>query len=258
MIKNNDSHNLQVVIVDDEENSQDVLNNLITTRFPSLNISGIAYSVNKAVQLIDTVQPDIVFLDIALPDGSGFDVLERTMYTGYEVIFQTSFNEYAVQAFEFSALHYLLKPITYEKLKRALDKYKSYKTHDNLDSKLRILKESITDKLNNILLPSGDGLTMYNINEIVRCMADANYTKIFFNSGEHILVSKNLQNFDSMLSGSNFVRVHNSHLINLKYVRKYVRGKHSYIILSDGNEIPISENKKDDFKEQLSHFAKSL
>ncbi len=258
MMKNNDTYNLNVVIVDDEVNCQTLLSTILTTHFPSLRIVGIASTVAHAVQLIDAVQPDIVFLDISLPDGCGFDVLERTMFTGYEVIFQTSFNEYAVQAFEFSALHYLLKPITYEKVRRALDKYKTYKTHDNLDSKLRILKESITDKLNNILLPSGDGLTMYNINEIVRCAAEANYTKIYFNSGENILVSKNLQNFDSMLSGSNFVRVHNSHLINLKYVRKYIRGKHSMIVLTDGNEIPLSENKKDDFKEQLSHFAKSL
>jgi two-component system LytT family response regulator len=194
-----------------------------------------------------------------LPDGSGFDILEKTLFTGFEVIFQTSFNEYAVQAFEFSALHYLLKPINFDKLKRALDRYKTYKTYDNLDNKLRILKESIsTEKPNNILLQSGEGLTMYNINEIVRCMADANYTKIFFNNGENILISKNLQNFDTMLSGSNFVRVHNSHLVNLKYVKKFIRGKHAYIVLADGNEIPISEQKKDEFKEQLSHFAKSF
>ena len=181
--KFDDANYLNVVIVDDEENCQAVLNNILTTRFPSLKITGTAPSVAEAVILIDSVQPDIVFLDISLPDGCGFDVLERTMFTGYEVIFQTSYNEYAVQPFEFSALHYLLKPITYEKVRRALDKYKTYKTHDNLDSKLRILKESITDKLNNILLPSGDGLTMYNINEIVRCMAEANYTKIFLKIG---------------------------------------------------------------------------
>lgn len=215
--------------------------------------------MQEAVKLIDKTKPDLAFFDIELPDGKGFDILEKTSFTGYEVIFQTAFNDYAMQAFEASALHYLLKPLDFDKVNRALEKYKNFKTYDNLDNKLRILKDSISsDKPNNILLPSSDGLTMYNINEIVRCVAETNYTRIFLNTGENFIVGKNLQNFDSLLGKSNFARVHNSHLVNLKYVRKYKGGKHSVVVLTDTTELPVSEHKKEEFREQLSHFAKSI
>lgn len=262
MNKNNDNNNdndIKVVIVEDEPNEQSALVSLLSKHFPNLTIAGSASTVKDSIILINKTKPDLVFLDMSLPDGNGFEILEQTSYTGYEIIILSSYSDYAVKAFEFSALHYLLKPITLEKLRQGIDKYKDNKTFVNLDDKLRILKESISsDRPNSILLPTGDGLTMYNISEIVHCMADASYTKVFFNNGETIIVSKNLQNFDSILSGSNFVRVHNSHLINLKYVKKYVRGKQAYVILTDGNEIPVAEHRKDNFKEHLNLFAKTL
>lgn len=254
----NKTNKIGVVIVDDEENSLSSLQILIQTKFSNLTILGSATNVEDAIKLINDVKPELLLLDISLPDGSGFDIIEKTSFKGYEVVFTTSYNNYAIQAFEFSALHYLLKPINQQKLASALERYKNFKTFDGIDYKLSIMRDSLNDKLDNILLSTNNGISMFSISEIVRCEASTQYTNVYFNNGSVLLVSKNLKNFDDLLINHSFVRPHNSHLINMKYFKKYVKTKPSYIVMKDRSEIPVSENLRDQFISSLEKFANKI
>jgi two-component system LytT family response regulator len=249
---------IDAVIIDDEENFSSSLEILIRKNFGKINILGDANSVKSGITLINKLKPKLVFLDINLPDGSGFEILEETNFKSYETIFTTSYTEFALRAFEFSALHYLMKPMTVEKLKDAIERYEKVHNNDFFDEKLKILKESLIDKPQRILLPTTDGLSIFNIADIVRCEADNNYSIVFFNNKQKILLSKPLQYLDKILNELDFVRIHSKHLINLRYVKNYVNGRKSFVQLSDNSELPISQTQKIDFAEQLKHFAKSF
>lgn len=249
---------INAVIIDDDENFIASLVILLGNNFENVKIVGIAYSVEKAISLINGSNPDLIFLDINLPDGTGFDILEQTNHKEYETIFTTSFSEHAIKAFEFSALHYLLKPLDEMKLQEAIGRYSKLHEKDLLDEKLQILKESLMEKPQRILLPSSAGLCVHNISEIVRCEADNNYSHVFFNNNKIIMLSKPLQQLDKMLNGLDFVRIHSKHLINLRYVAKYHRGMTPSVMLTDKTDLPITQTYKTEFIERLKNFAKYL
>ena len=246
------------VIIDDDENFISTLEIQLRRNFPRVNIVGTAKSVREGIALINKKTPDLIFLDINLLDGSGFDILEKTNYKSYEIIFTTSYSEFALRAFEFSALHYLMKPISIEKLKDAINRYSKVHDKNHIDEKLKILKESLLDKPQKILIPSSSGANIYNISEIVRCEAEDNYAYIYFNNTQKLLISKPLQSLDKILKDMDFVRIHSKHLINLRYVKKYIAGRKPIVILSDNTELPISQTQKSDFAERLKHFAKTI
>jgi two-component system LytT family response regulator len=219
---------------------------------------GIATSVKDAKELISKSRPDLIFLDIDLPDGTGFDIIDKDNPITYEVIFTTSFNEFAVRAFEFSALHYLLKPIETEQLIESVNRFLKTTFQDNFISRFNILKESITDKPQKIMLPSNDGFNLYIISDIMLCEADSNYTTIYFNNGEKTVVSKHLQQLDVILSNLGFARAHNKYLVNLRYIKKYKKNKHGEVVLTNGTEIPISITYRIEFEEKIKEFAKLI
>ena len=245
-------------IIDDEDTFVSSLQILLQKNYPKVNIVGTASSVKEAVALIKKTKPNLLFLDINLPDGNGFDVLEQTNRKLYEVIFTTSYSEFAIRAFEFSALHYLLKPIELPRLKDAMEHYS--KIHDNvlMDEKLQILKESLLEKPQKIILTTGDGKSIYNISDIVRCEADGNSQFVYFNNKQRVQINKSLEILENNLHELDFVRVHHKHLINLRYVKKYRTGRNPNVVLSDNTELPISQTFRTDFSERMNHFAKSL
>ncbi len=247
---------INAIIVDDEERSIIILKTLIERHCPNINIKETACSVKSAVNKIDELSPDLVFLDIELQDGSGFDILNMVKNKNFETIFITAHNEYAIKAFEFSAIHYLLKPISPSNLYEAVKRFEYKKSQISLEDKIKILSESLKEKQKKIILPSSNGLIIIELDNIVRCESSNNYTTFFLIGDSRIVVSKSINNYEKMLSDLYFVRVHNRHLINLKYVAKYVKGRGGYVLLLDKSHVDVSEGKKKNFLSKLNDFAR--
>lgn len=245
----------KVVLVDDDKTSILTLRTLLTTNFPNMDIVGTAYSVNEAVPLIDKVKPELVFLDINMPDGEGFDVIERVTFKEFRVIFITAFDKYAVRAFEFSALHYLVKPITNEMLESAINRFRDLKVEE-INNRLTVLRDNLRTKNEKIIIPSTDGLNVVKLGDIVRLEASDVYTLFYMTNGQRFVASKPLNNYEKILEDLPFSRIHSKHLINLMYIKRYVKGKGGSVILEDNTEVEVSVRKKADFIEKLKNYAR--
>jgi two-component system LytT family response regulator len=249
---------IKALIVEDEARSIAFLKKLIETYCPEVEVIGEATTVNQAVDKITQLNPQLVFLDIALPDGDGFEVLERIPNKTFQVIFITAYDKYAVRAFEFSALHYLLKPVSSDDLQKAVDRFWDSNEQVELDKKLTVLNSNLNEKIKKLILPTSDGLSIIKLNELIRCEASRNYTICYLLNKKEQIVSKPLGIFEDILSDFHFVRVHNTHLINLKYVSKYIKGKGGIIIMKDQSEIHVSKTRKNEFLEKLKSYANYL
>lgn len=249
---------IKTLIVEDELRSIATLRKLLNENCPQVLIIDEATTVRQAVEKIDLLKPELVFLDIALPDGDGFEVLERVNNINFQVIFITAYDKYAVRAFEFSALHYLLKPVSPEDLNEAVNRFSNKKEELDLEKKLRVFNEHINEKSKKLILPTADGLRIIKLNAIIRCEASGNYTSCFLINNDKQIISKPLGTFEDILSDYHFVRVHNTHLINLKFVSNYIKGKGGIIIMKDNTEIHVSKTRKSDFLEKLKSYANYL
>ncbi|MCZ4694226.1 LytR/AlgR family response regulator transcription factor [Ancylomarina euxinus] len=249
---------IKAIIVDDEMKSQSSLFKLLERFCPDVEVIGFACNVQTAVELINLEKPELVFLDISMPDGDGFEVLEQVNSRDFEVIFTTAYNEYALKAIQFSALHYLLKPVNYTELKEAVERFKNSKKDINLEEKFKVLYDSLKNEHKKIILPTTNGLRMVELNNIIRCEANGSYTDFFLEEREDLMVSKPLANFMDILPEHLFCRVHSKHLVNLNFVDQYIKGRGGRIILNDGKEIEVSEGKKKEFLERLKQLAHSL
>lgn len=248
---------IQAVLVDDEENSLEALTILLEKYCPDVTVIGTAQTVESAVETIDELKPELVFLDIALPDGQGFEVLEQIEEKDFEVIFTTAYDQYALKAFEFSALDYLLKPIDAEKLKQSVDRFKEIRSSGNLAGRVDVLKDSLKNINERIILSSMDGFEVYKIADIIRCEANGSYTTFFIKGGIKVVTSKTLNNFEKLLADKPFARVHSKHLVNLEYVKRYISGRGGYIIFDDGSQVDVSERKKKEFIRLMKEHARS-
>lgn len=246
---------IKTVLVDDDRTSILTLKTLLAGHFPAVKITGEARGVKEAIELIDDVKPDLVFLDINMPDGQGFEVIEGVTYREFRVIFITAYDIYAVRAFEFSALHYLVKPITLEMLKSAISRFKDTKAED-MTNRLSILRDSLKSKNEKIIIPSTEGLNIVKLGEILRLEASDVYTMFYMTNGQRFVASKPLNNYEKILEDLPFSRVHSKHLINLMYVKRYVKGKGGSVIMEDNTEVEVSVRKKADFLEKLKMFAR--
>lgn len=253
-----DNKLIKAFIVEDEAHSIASLKKLLEEHCPQVDVLGEATTVKKAVEKINLLNPQLVFLDIALPDGDGFEVLERIPNKSFQVIFITAYDKYAVRAFEFSALHYLLKPVGSEDLQNAVTRYNNSNEKSDLDKKLAVLNENVNGKSKKLILPTAEGLCIIKLNDLIRCEASRNYTTCYLHNKKEQIVSKPIGIFEDILSDYFFVRVHNTHLINLKYVSKYVKGKGGIIIMKDNTEIHVSKARKNDFLEELKSYANYL
>ena len=253
-------HKIHSVIVEDESRSRAALSKLLAGSCPQVKIEGMAASVKDAVRLIDEVKPQLIFLDVALPDGDGFNVLENINHSSYRVIFVTAYDKYAIKAFEFSALHYLLKPISVVELKDAVDRFSMPVSGEFENYKQRIvtLKSNLNNKQQKIMLPTAQGYELVALDDITHLEASHNYTQCFFVSGGRLLVSKPLINFENILEDHHFVRIHHQHIVNLKYVKRYIRGSGGSVKLEDNTELNVSKSRKMELLDKLSGFAHHL
>ncbi|MEO0471510.1 MAG: LytTR family DNA-binding domain-containing protein [Bacteroidota bacterium] len=252
---------IKAVIVEDEKNSQELLKELITEYCDGIEVVAIAGNVAEGLAALKTHQPGLLFLDIELPDGDGFQVLEKAEKLNFDVIFTTAYDQYAMKAFKFSATDYLLKPVDIDELQaatnRVVEKQKELQSgegeaqNDKIEALIRNIR-NIQQPFKRIVLPTTNGFTVVNPEDIIRCESDRNYTFIFLMDGRKILVSRTIKEYDEMLTDYNFFRIHQSHLINLKYLKNYTRGRGGYVELTDGTTLDVSARRKSEFLKRMS------
>lgn len=249
---------IRTLIIDDEIKSQTTLNKLIEKYCFEVEVVGFANNVKTGIEAINKLMPDLVFLDISMPDGDGFEVLKAVENRNFDLVFTTAFNDYAIKAFQYSALHYLLKPINYKELQDAVSRYQKNHKDINLNEKLQILYDTFNNHHKKIVLPTLNGLKMVELDQIVYCCADGSYTNFHIQNEEPLMVSKTLSKFEEILPSELFCRVHSKNLVNLNYVQQYVKGRGGRVLLSDGSELDVSEGKKSEFLKKLKKIAHFL
>lgn len=235
---------IRCVVVDDEKQSRSILISELGEYKDQIKIIAEADSVITAVDIINDFRPDVVFLDVHLGDGTGFKVLEKLEWKECKVVFVTAFDEYAIKAFQFNAIDYILKPISLEEIARVVNKLSQSEALNETELNNNLLSSYKNVSPNRIAISNSDGVHLVEIEDIIRCEADGNYTKICLINGELILTSKTLKEYDTMLMEFNFERVHNSHLVNMRHIKKYLNKESGYLQLSDGTQIPVSQRKK--------------
>ena len=240
---------IKAVIIENEKSSADSLKADLNKYCKDIEIVGDAPSVYGGIDLISKHKPEIIFLDIELNDGSGFDLLEKIPAeerNSLQLIFTTSHNEFAIKAFKFCAIDYLLKPVDADELQAAVNKAKEKIEQKSVSNNISILFENLKQqgRSQKIVLPSGDSILVYKIENIIRCESQRNYTQFHFVNDKSLLVSKTMKEYEDLLSSHGFERVHNSHLINLSFVKKYVKSDGGYIEMLDGTNIPVAQTKK--------------
>jgi two-component system, LytTR family, response regulator len=245
---------MRAILIDDEKNALDVLELQLTQYCTGVTIVARCNGGEAGVAAIRQHRPELVFLDIEMPKVNGFDVLAQTRDIPYEVIFTTAYDQFAVKAFKFAAVDYLLKPVDILELQAAVQKARTRQGQTGMDEKIKTLLQQMMPTAaapQRIALPVGDAMQLFAPDDIIRCESDSNYTYIFLQGGKKLLLAKTLKEVEETLKGLSFFRVHQSHLININHVGKVMKGEGSYLTTSDGATVPISRNKKDAFLETL-------
>ncbi|MDY0099855.1 MAG: LytTR family DNA-binding domain-containing protein [Bacteroidales bacterium] len=248
---------LKTVIVDDERDAVDFINSIVGEYCPELEVTGRAYNVSAGLEVIRDKKPDLVFLDVEMPDGTGFDLLAQFPDKDFEVVFITAFNHYAIKAIKFSAVDYILKPINIEEFIEAVTRVIRKRSDNPMqgNESIRMLMENLRSPLpTRLAIPTSDGMEYLNPKDIIRIEADRSYSWFYVTGSRKMLVSRHLKEFQDLLSDRYFFRPHNSHLINLKFVRKYIRKEGGSIEMTDGSLVPISRDKKDIFIQHMAKF----
>lgn len=235
---------LSIIIIDDEPKVRETIINILKYTSIDLKISGEAESIASGFEIISQKKPDLVLLDINLPDGNGFDLLNRFEKINFAVIFITAYEEYAIKAIKFSALDYILKPFKAAELIQAVEKASERILGEKTNLQYKALLSNL-EKIRKIVLRTAESLYVVNVKDIIRLEADCNYTRFFLTNGEKLMVSKTLKEYDEMLEGAGFFRTHQSHLVNLNHVLRYEKADGGYLVLDDHSIVPISSRKKD-------------
>lgn len=244
---------MKAVIIDDLSEAREALKQDIKEYTPQIEVLGEADGVLSGAKLIKEKNPDVLFLDIQMNDGDGFDLLDIIDREKYKVIFTTSSDSYAIKAFKFSAVDYLLKPIDPDELISAVDKIDASTVKDeNMEVLMETLKSSNRPK--RVVLVTQDRIFVKDIAEIIRCESNVNYTWFYLTDGSKILVSKTLKEYDKMLSDHHFYRVHQSHLINANYIKEYVKSDGGYLLMKDGTSVPVSTRRKQEVMDMLANL----
>ena len=250
-----DEHRIRTVIVEDERKSLLTLETLLERYCPEIVIIGSARSVEEGVLALRDLNPELVFLDISMPDGDAFDLLNSLPKISFEIIFITAYNNFALKAFEFSALHYLLKPVNYLDLQEAVSRYQRIRPSPELNGRLEVMKSTLANNFDKISLPTGDGLIFIEIDRIVRIEASHNYSIFYLSNKESIIVTRASNHYENLLRDHHFVRIHSAHLVNLRFVRKYIKGQGGSVLLTDGTSITVARARKTSFLESLKCFT---
>jgi two-component system LytT family response regulator len=240
---------IRAIIIDDIAEARAVLKSDLENYCPSIEVVGEAEGVVTGAKCINELKPDLVFLDIQMKDGSGFDLLEILPIKNFKLIFTTASDEYALKAFKFSAVDYLLKPIDPDELMEAVNRVEH---QEKASERISLLKENLNHP-KRIALNTLDKIHIVQVAEIVRCESSVNYTMFYFTDDTKLLVTKTLKEFDQLLSDHDFIRVHQSHLINVKFIKGFTKSD-GYIFLKDGTKIPVSTRKKQVLMDMIQKF----
>jgi two-component system LytT family response regulator len=245
----------KILIIDDEKRIRDFVKRMIDSFDLNVEVFTDGENVETGIAAIKSLKPDIVFLDIQMPDGTGFDLLNQVGEKTFELIFITAFQEYAIMAIKFSALDYILKPIDAEELKTALQNALDTIDFKKEETQYEALSHNLnTNQKRKLVLKTQESVHVVDLNEIIRCEADKNYTFFYLSSGKKILVSRTLKDFELLLSNHGFFRVQQSHLINIEYIARYDKSEGGSVIMKDGAAVPLSTAKKDQFFQLLENL----
>jgi two-component system LytT family response regulator len=239
---------LKIAIIDDEKHLNDRTIGIVKQYFPNFHIVGTAGTIEDAIRLIADSQPNIVLLDIHLSDGTGFDLIQHLFPINFKIIFITAHEQFAIKAFKFSALDYILKPFDDIDLIEAIKRAASQLEKESSDVKIEALLSNIktgAKEVKKIVLKTNDSIYVVRVNEIIRLESDGAYTQFFFLDGKKVLVSKNLKEFEDILSEYGFFRIHQSHLVNTEFLVRYQKGDGGFVIMKDGSMPPVSVRKKE-------------
>lgn len=244
---------IKALIIDDERQARNALREEIRLLEKEIIVIGEAAYIQEAIHLIDNLKPDLIFLDIQLSDGIGFQVIEQAKFKNYFTIFITAYNEYAIKAFKVNALDYILKPVNSNELSKAIDK-----AIQQSNSK-QVQKTNTTSFQHQnrprVSFQSTEGISIHYVDEIVHCKSLGNYTILFFADKTQLTIAKTLKDVEDMLSGKGFERVHQSHLINMAHLKKFMNKNGGIVLLSDGNEVSVAQRKRSRFIELLATFS---
>ncbi len=252
---------ITAILIDDDQNLRSGMKQLLARYAPEIKIIGEADSVVNGVEVIDKLQPQVVFLDIQMNDGTGFDILEQLALKNGKItsniVFITAHEQYAIKAFRFSALDFLLKPVDPDELQKVIEKIKNIVVKNDDYAHIDLLLENIRKKVDNfkrIALSNSDGMHLFEVSDIIRCESEDNYTKFYIKNNKPILISKTLKEYEELLTDHGFVRIHQSHLINLAFLKSYIKKDGGYVVMADNSNLPIAQRKR----EQLQEVLKTL
>jgi len=240
--------NLRAILIDDEKNCLTSLQYDLKTHCPSIEIIDVCQGGKEGLLSINKHKPDLVFLDIDMPHINGFEMLEMIPQINFATIFTTAYDKYALQAFKISAVDYLLKPVNQEELVQAVEKVKKQKSSNDSQKNIDFLIEQMqaieSDSVKKIAFPTFEGIEFVALKDINYCQSDNNYTYVYLLDGTHLLISKTLRHVEEMICDYQFFRVHNSYIVNLDYIKKFVKGDGGYLLMQDGKHISVSRSKK--------------
>lgn len=246
---------INAIVIDDEPLNALNLQRLLEHYCPEVTVAGVAHNADDGINLIITKNPDLVFLDIRMPDKNGFDMLRELRSPSFELIFVTAFDQYGIQAVKFAALDYLLKPLNIDELKaavaKACNRILQKKQNVQLEYLVEILKQGQMKDDHRIALPSAKETRFVYTRDITRCESTNSYTTFFMKDGEKIVVSVSIYEYEEMLASYGFLRSHQSHLVNRKFVKSLVRESGGYLLMSDGSQVPVSRQRRDEVRKGL-------
>lgn len=237
---------LKTILVDDERHCLKILSTLLTRHCPDVHISGQFQNPLEALAAIQADIPDLLFLDIEMPRLNGFELIKQLGEINFDIIFTTAFDRYAIKAFKVSACDYLLKPIDEDELVKAVEKVlaKRHGASEQMAFLLELIHSEMGDRVRKIAVPSSKGLDFVQVNEIMYCVSDGNYTEIKLHPAARKVVSRTLKEIQEMLPPGKFLRVHNSYLVNMDFVEQYIRTDGGYLVMSNGDKVKVSRQKK--------------
>lgn len=246
---------IKAIIIDDIEQARITLKKDLQVYAPDISVIGEANGVVEGAKLLKTLLPDILFLDIQMQDGSGFDLLDILKEIPFKIIFITASDAHAIKAFRYAAIDYLLKPVDPDELTAALKKFRTHKLNEN--EKYKLLNDSLKNHQKpheRLALHTQDKIHIANINDIIRCESSVNYTEFYFANTKKLLVTKTLKEFEDMLSDQGFYRVHQSHLVNTKFIKEFVKTDGGYLLMNDGSNVPVSSRKRPEVIKMLEEL----
>lgn len=246
---------LKAILIDDEENSLSALKEKLQAHCPQIHIAALCSNAETGAAAIDSLHPDIVFLDIEMPVTNGFVMLQRLQYKNFELIFTTAYDHYAVKAIRYSALDYLVKPVEVDELKAAVLKAEEKRSRSYPNPQIELLLEQLVNKkqsYSRIAIPTTEGLQFLKVEDIIYLEASVNYTHIYSGAKKYT-VSRTMKEYEELLPSSVFLRIHNSYIINKNFVEKYIRGEGGQVMLSNGVTLDVAKRKKSEFLKAIGY-----